>query len=92
MDLAGIFRSSQSVSQQPTINGNELLYRIAVSVSTATDIVARLAKVKNLPKAFIDVSSGYYVDLPPDGTSDGVRRRAGRATAPLQGTDRRERS
>jgi len=71
MDLAGIFRSSQSVSQQPTINGNELLYRIAVSVSTATDTVVRLAEVKSLPKAFIYVSSGYYVDMPPDGAATG---------------------
>jgi hypothetical protein len=60
-----IFRVSQSVSQQP----NELLYRIAVSVSTASDTVVRLAQVKNLRKAFIYVSSGYYIDLPPDGTS-----------------------
>jgi hypothetical protein len=69
LGLADIFRSSQSVSQQPTINGNELLYRIAVSVSTASDTVIRLAQVKDPRKAFIYVSSGYYVDLPPEGTS-----------------------
>jgi len=61
--LPDIFRSSQSVSGQP----NELTYRIAVSVSTAFDVVQGLAQVKNLRKAFIYVSSGYYVDL-PDGT------------------------
>ncbi len=65
-----IFRSSQSVSGQP----NEFPYRIAVSVSTAFDVVERLGQVKNLRKAFIYVSSGYYVDLPPDGkpTESGV--------------------
>jgi hypothetical protein len=65
LDLPEIFRASQRDPTQP----NELLYRIAVSVSTASDTVVRLAQVKNLRKAFIDVSSGYYVDLPPDGTS-----------------------
>jgi hypothetical protein len=59
-----IFRSSQSVSWQP----NELPYRIWVSVSTAFDVVERLAHVRNLRKALIYVSSGYHVDLPPDGT------------------------
>jgi hypothetical protein len=65
-----IFRSSQSVSGQP----NELPYRIAVSVSTAFDVVERLGQVKQLRKAFIYVSNGYYVDLPPGGalTESGV--------------------
>jgi hypothetical protein len=65
-----IFRSSQSVSGQP----NELPYRIKVSVSTAFDVVERLARVENLRKAFIYVSNGYYVDLPLDGapTESGV--------------------
>ncbi len=59
-----IFRSSQSVSGQP----NELPYRVAVSVSTAFDVVERLGQVKQARKALIYVSSGYYIDLPPDST------------------------
>lgn len=64
MQPADIFRTSQTDSNQ----ANELPYRIAVSVSTAFDVVERLGQVKNLRKALFYVSSGYYVDLPPDGT------------------------
>ncbi len=63
MAPADIFRVSQQNSTQP----DEVLYRVAVSVSTAFDVVARLGKVKHPRKAFIYVSSGYYIDLPPDG-------------------------
>ena len=65
--LADISRVSPQKSTQP----DEILYRIAVSVSTAFDVVARLGEVKHPRKAFIYVSSGYYVDLPPDGKAIG---------------------
>jgi len=67
MALADLFRVSQQNSSQP----GEVLYRIAVSVSTAFDVVAQLGKVKHPRKAFIYVSSGYYIDLPPDGGAIG---------------------
>ena len=59
------------MSQQKSTQPDEVLYRIAVSVSTAFDVVARLGEVKHPRIAFIYVSSGYYVDLPPDGKAIG---------------------